>query len=98
MLVAKVRSPIRQTAFNGCVELVVRLACFSHERPVPGDSRTKHADAKPLKGFSRAGVLEKTGSKTPVTDMELIARRRKVASVRGQPPSLQASSWTHGHA
>ena len=71
----------------------------------------RHADAKPLKGFGGAGVLEivwdpcgrhlprglqvkfataiyvlhafqkksKTGSKTPVTDMELIARRLKAA-------------------
>ena len=71
----------------------------------------KHEDAKPLKGFGGAGVLEivsdhvgdtyravytvkfataiyvlhafqkksKTGSKTPVTDLELIARRLKVA-------------------
>ena len=39
----------------------------------------KHEDAKPLKGFGGAGVLEKTGSKTPVTDMELIARRLKAA-------------------
>jgi phage-related protein len=71
----------------------------------------KHEDAKPLKGFGGAGVLEivsdhvgdtyravytvkfavaiyvlhafqkksKTGNKTPVTDMELIARRLKVA-------------------
>lgn len=98
MLVAKVRSPIRQTAFNGCVELVVRLACFSHERPVPGEFRAKHEDAKPCKGFGGAGVLEKTGSKTPVTNMELIARHRKAASVRGQRPCLLTRSWTHGHA
>ena len=39
----------------------------------------KHEDAKPLKGFGGAGVLEKTGSKTPATDMELIARRLKAA-------------------
>ena len=71
----------------------------------------KHEDAKPLKGFGGAGVLEivsnhmgdnyravytvkfalaiyvvhafqkksKTGSKTPVMDMELIERRLKVA-------------------
>ena len=39
----------------------------------------KHEDAKPLKGFGGAGVLEKTGSKTPVTDTELIARRLKAA-------------------
>ena len=39
----------------------------------------KHEDAKPLKGFGGAGVLEKTGSKTPVADMELIARRLKAA-------------------
>ena len=75
-------------------------------------SGAKHEDAKPLKGFGGAGVLEivsdhvgdtyravytvkfavaiyvlhtfqkksKTGSKTPVTDMELIARRLKVAA------------------
>ena len=71
----------------------------------------KHEDAKPLKGFGGAGVLEvvsdhvgdtyravytvkfgaliyvlhafqkksKTGSKTPATDLALIARRLKVA-------------------
>lgn len=71
----------------------------------------KHEDAKPLKGFGGAGVLEivsdhvgdtfravytvkfataiyvlhafqkksKTGSKTPASDMELIAQRLKVA-------------------
>jgi phage-related protein len=76
-----------------------------------GPDRRKHEDAKPLKGFGGAGVLEivsdhqgdtfravytvkfalaiyvlhafqkksKTGIKTPVSDMKLIARRLKTA-------------------
>jgi phage-related protein len=80
-------------------------------RAAPAQAGDKHHDAKPLKGFGGAGVLEivsdhvgdtyravytlkfaaaiyvlhafqkksKTGSKTPATDMELIAHRLRAA-------------------